>query len=89
METLIFEMALNEISFSYYVNYKMKRCLSFHWQLSLLHYSVTFNISWRIESVNHLLGLKWQSLLNSSFVCHILAEEWKEKQKVIKVQIIL
>ena len=49
-------MALNEISFSYYMN-KMKRCLSFHWQLSLIHDSVTFNISWLIESVNHLLDL--------------------------------
>ena len=44
METLTLEMALNEISFSYYIN-KIKRCLSFHWQLSLLHYSVIFNIS--------------------------------------------
>ena len=88
METVTLEMALNEISFSYYMN-KMKRCLSFHWQVSLLHYSVTFNFPWLIESVNHLLDLKWQSLLNSSFVCQILAGEWKEKQKVIKVQILL
>ena len=57
---------------SYYVD-KMKRCLSSHWQLSLLHYSETFNISWQIESVNHLLDLKWKSLLNSSFVSGILA----------------
>ena len=58
------KMALIEIFGSYYVN-KMKRCLSSQWQISLLHYSVTFNISWRIESVNHLLDIKWQSFLNS------------------------
>ena len=36
---------------------KMKRCLSFHWQLSSLHYSVTFNISWLIVS-EPLVGSK-------------------------------
>ena len=37
--------------------------------------SVIFNILWWIEQMNRLLDLKWQSLLNSSFACQILAEE--------------
>ena len=57
METLTLKMALNEISFSYYMN-KMKRCLSFHWQLSLLHYSVTFNISFLNKVSKPLVGSK-------------------------------
>ena len=40
-------------------------------------------------TLNHLLDFKWQSLLNSSFICQILEGEWKEKQKVMKVQILL
>ena len=51
------EMALTEIFGSYHVN-KMERCLFHHWPFSLLHYSVTFNISEQIELVNYLLDLK-------------------------------
>ena len=74
------KMALIEIFGSYYVN-KMKRCLSSQWQISLLHYSVTFNISWRIESVNHLLDLKWQSFLNSSALSVKFHQENRETKK--------
>ena len=72
IKSTVMEMVLIEIFCSYYVN-KIKRYLCSHWQLSLPHYSVTLKISWRIESVNHLLDLK--SLLNSSFICQILAGE--------------
>ena len=37
--------------------------------------------------MKHLLGLKWQLVLNSGFVCQISAGEYKNK-KVIKVQIL-
>ena len=32
--------------------------------------------------MNHMLGLKWQLLLNSSFVCQILAGEQKNKKVI-------
>ena len=51
------EMALIEMFCSYHVN-KMEKCLCHHCSLSLLHYSVTFNISRQIKSVNHLLDIK-------------------------------
>ena len=51
---------------------------------SLLCYGVTLNSSWRI--VSELLDLKWQSLLDVSFVSEFLAGEWKDKKKVITVQ---
>ena len=51
------QMALTEMFCSYHVN-KMEKYLSYNWSLSLLHYSVTFNISGQTELVNHLLDLK-------------------------------
>ena len=42
----------------------------------LLHYSVTFNISWLIELVNHLLDSKMTITLELKLcVCQILAGE--------------
>ena len=52
----VMEIAVIEIFCSYHVN-KLDRCLSHDWSLSLLHYSVIFNISWQTESVNYLLDL--------------------------------
>ena len=88
IKSTVMEMALIEMFCSYHVN-KMKRCHSSHWLLLLLlHYNETFDISWWIEPVKHLLDWKWYSLLNSSFVCQILTVEWKDKEKVIKAQIL-
>ena len=47
-KSTVVEMALIEMFSSYRVN-KTEKCLSRHWSLSLLHYSVTFNISRQIE----------------------------------------
>ena len=75
-----FEISGSHLNFLFILcELNLKSCLSSHWKLSLLHYNVTFKIFWWIESVKHLyvLGLKYQTLFNSSFV------------KVIKVQILL
>ena len=63
METItstVIEMALIEMFCSYPVN-KMEKFFSHHCSHSLLHYSVTLNISRQIcKSVNNLLDLKQQ-----------------------------
>ena len=52
-------MALIEIFCSYLVN-KMEICLSHHWSHSLLHYSVTFNISRQKDLKDHFsASLEW------------------------------
>ena len=67
------EMALTEIFCSYYVNEMWKDAFlltgNFRYLITVLNLTLFL---W-IESVKHLLGLKWQLLLNSVFVCQISA----------------
>ena len=44
---------------------------------------------WGIESVNHLLDLKWQSLLNSSIVCQILTDRQEEGYQRTNITLII
>ena len=51
---------------------------NFHCGITVQHLTFLVNT---VELVNHLLVLKWQSFLNSSLVCQILAGEWKDEKE--------
>ena len=58
------EIEFNALRF---INYTIPRLCSTY-AVATIHISLTFNTSWQVNSVSHMLDLKWQSLRQSLLI---------------------